>query len=330
MSASNHLSAYLPAILSAYGLEDASLTYLQHSDSVTYKVTDPAEKNAFLLRLHIPIAAMMGSHGANPTVLRSELVWLEALASDTDLVLQQPVRNLAGELVTSIRDEPSAKSLNATLLTWLEGEPYQREFEDESMAAQLGRILAKLHQHASAWQPPDGFTRPSRDAAYFQEMLAGLHPALEQGRIRSEDFAALEKGVGCLQALMCSLGTDRRRCGIMHADPHKGNLLFQDGQVHLIDFSFCAVGDYLFDLSIALADLQPGLHSALLQGYQSERLLPEGYQQLVQAFYIGMMVGSFNYMAARPETQPILNRKVPQVAQQAMRFLHGDWFWFTN
>jgi Ser/Thr protein kinase RdoA (MazF antagonist) len=100
--------------------------------------------------------------------------------------------------------------------------------------------------------------------------------------------------------------------------------------VRLIDFSFCAIGDYLFDLVIALSDLQPALHPALLEGYQSIRSLPEGYQQLMQAFFIGMMAGAFNYLAARPETQPILNRKVPQVAGQARRFLQGEWFWFCS
>jgi Ser/Thr protein kinase RdoA (MazF antagonist) len=320
----------IPSILAAYGLENCTVTFLQHSDSITYQARAADVPGAFLLRLHIPVTAALGAHGANPVMLRSELAWLEALARDTDLVLQQPVRNLSGELVTNLLAERDHKPYHATLLTWLEGEPYRRELESEGMASQLGAILARQHNHASLWQPPSWLARPLRDGAYFDDMLAGLRPAVERGRITLEDFTALAMGVRRLQELMCSLGSDPQRCGIMHADPHKGNLLFQGSQVRLIDFSFCAVGDYLFDLSIALADLQPALHPALLDGYQSVRSLPDGFQLLAQAFYLGMMVGTFNYLAARPETQAILTSKAPQVAQLAARFCQGESFWFNQ
>lgn len=316
----------LPAF---YGLENCQLDFLQHSDTITYKVTHRASGRVFLLRLHVPVTAAMGSHGDDITALRSELAWLEALNQDTNLVLQHPVRSTNGELAVSVLDEVTLKPVNATLLTWLDGESYRREFENEDMAWQMGVILAKLHGHASLWQPPSWFTRPTRDAVYFDTMLEGLRPAVQTGRIRQTDFLELERSVRRLQATMCTLGNNPKRCGIMHADPHKGNLLFQGREVRLIDFSFCAVGDYLFDLSVALADLRPELHRSFWSGYKSLRLPPEGYQTLVEAFFIGMMVGTFNYLAAKPETQAILNRKVPQIAQEyAVKFNRGESFWF--
>jgi len=318
-------------VLLAYGLEGSQLEYLQHSDTVTFKVTGADARQAYLLRLHVPVTAAMGSHGADVTALRSELTWLEALNQETDLTLQQPVRTRDGLLVASIADENQQKPINATLLTWLDGEPYRREFENEDMARQIGVILAKLHLQASRWQPPCWFTRPRRDAAYFESMLEGLSPAITAGRIKQMDFMELERGVRKLQSLMCTLGNDPQRCGIMHSDPHKGNLLFKQGEVRLIDFSFCAIGDYLFDLSIALADLRPELHRAFWAGYTSLRCLPADYQPVLEAFFIGMMVGFFNYLAARPETQAILNRKVPQIAQEyAARLNRGESFWFKD
>ena len=323
--------SFADSLPQCYGLYGCKLEFLQHSDTVTYKVTQEASGQTYLLRLHVPVTAAMGSHGEDVTALRSELTWLEALNRDTDLVLPQPVHSTQGELVVSAIDEFSQKLINATLLTWLDGEPYRREFENDEMARQMGVILAKLHLHASRWQPPTWFTRPARDAAYFDTMLDGLRPAVRTGRIRQSDFLELEQSVRRLQAMMCSLGKDRERCGIMHADPHKGNLLFQDREVRLIDFSFCAVGDYLFDLSIALADLKPELHASFWDGYKSLRHPPAGYQSLVEAFFIGMMVGTFNYLAAKPETQAILNRRVPQIAQEyAVRFNRGESFWFSD
>ena len=317
--------------LKAYDLGDMALAYLQHSDSITFKASRSGKPEAYLLRIHLPVTPAMGEHGADPAALRSELQWLEALNQDTSLDLQSPIPNREGQWVTPILDGTTQKELNCTLLSWLEGEPYRRELENEALAGQLGVILATLHQHASRWQPPAGFTRPLRDAAYFNAMLHGLSGCVTQGRVSAQDFAELEQAVEKLTQIMCSLGQDPLRCGVLHADAHKGNLLIHHGQVRLIDFSFCAVGDYMFDLSIAMGDLRPELHPAFLAGYQSLRSLPPGWQRLVEAFYLGMMVGTFNYLAARPETQPILNRRVPQIAQgYAARFNRGESFWFAG
>jgi Ser/Thr protein kinase RdoA (MazF antagonist) len=317
--------------LAAYGRGAARLIFIQHSDSVTFKVTDEQSAEPLLLRVHVPVAAVMGEHGADPAALRSELQWLEALNRDTSLVLQCPIHNLDGHLVTSQLDEDSGQTVNCTLLTWLDGQPYRGELESESTAAQAGAILATLHRHASTWQVPEGFTRPLRDVAYFLSMLRGLHPAIAQGRIRRQDFQELEAAVLCLAEMMCNIGLDPQRCGVMHADANKGNMLWHNGQLRLIDFSFCAIGDYLFDLSIVMGDMRPELHQSFLAGYQALRPLSPGWRRLVEAFFIGMMVGSFYYLAARPETQAILNRRVPQIAQDyAAPFNRGESFWFVE
>ena len=318
-------------VLPAYGLERCRLEFIQHSDTVTYKVVDSPDGQVYLLRLHVPVTTAMGSHGENLDALRSELVWLEALKRDTDLILQQPVRSQAGELVYTLFDDQFSKPVHATMLTWLEGDPYRRELENKDMARQMGVILAKLHLQASHWHPPEWFSRPYRDAAYFESMLQGLRPLVMAGRVRPADFTELEHSIRILQSSMCSLGNDPQRCGIMHADAHKGNLLIQNGQVRLIDFSFCAIGDYLFDLSIALGDLRPELHADFWAGYKSLRTPPHDYQPLVEAFFVGMMVGHFYYLASKPETQAILNRRVPQIAQEyAARLNRGESFWFSE
>jgi Ser/Thr protein kinase RdoA (MazF antagonist) len=325
---------YLPAAtqaLAAYELPNCKLTFLQHSDTLTYRVRQPESAETYLLRLHIPVSSAMGSHGSEAAALRSELVWLEALNEETDLELQHPLRNQNGELVTTIRDEATETPIHATLLTWLDGEPYLRSLESAGTAHQIGMLLAKLHLHASAWQYPAGFTRPSRDAAYFWQMLAQLNPCVQQGRIQPQDYLELETAVQRLTENMCSLSQDAGCHGIMHADTHKGNMLYHQGRVRLIDFSFCAIGDYMFDLAIAMSDMRPELHQDFLAGYQSLRPLPANYPGTVEGFFIGMMVGTFVYLSARRETEAILVRKVPEIAQQyARRFNRGERFWFAG
>lgn len=316
--------------LSAYGLEEADLFFLRHSDNVTYRV-ETLLGETMLLRLHVPVTAAMGSHGSDPTSVRSELLWLEALCRDTDLVLQQPLRSRSGSLVTPIAAAGLDRAVNCTLLRWLEGQPYHRDLESEHTARQIGQILATLHNHASGWEIPTLFMRPSRDAAYFESVLAGLRPALVDGRISPSDFGLLETSVALLIDLLGPLDRGRQRYGLVHADGHKGNMLYHRGQIRLIDFSFCAWGDFMFDLAICLSDMRPQLHPAFLTGYQGRRSLPEGYQRLVEGLFVGSMVGTFSYWVPNPQAQELLARKVPQIAREyARKFNRGEYFWFSG
>jgi Ser/Thr protein kinase RdoA (MazF antagonist) len=315
--------------LAAYDMQGCSLAFIRHSDNATFRVEKPGS-DAFLLRIHIPITIAMGTHGADPQAITSELLWLEALSQDTDLVLQKPVRNQAGELVTRILVEEAGGLVNCTLLSWLDGQPYHRDLESEHTAGQIGTILAKLHLHASQWKVPEGFTRPRRDLAYFERMLNGLRPALADGRISPSDYAEFETSIGVLGEMMRSLDGDRRNDGIMHADAHKGNLLYHEGQIRLIDFSFCAWGNFMFDVSICLSDMKQELHTAFLKSYRDLRSLPDGYQKLVEGFFVGGMVGTFSYWESNPRVQGWLATKVPQIARDyAAKFNRGEHFWFS-
>jgi Ser/Thr protein kinase RdoA (MazF antagonist) len=314
--------------LAEYNLQGCSLAFIRHSDNATFKVEKPGSE-PFLLRIHIPITTGMGSHGADPEMINSELLWMEALSQDTDLVLQRPVRNQAGELVTRIPVDDVDEPVNCTLLHWLAGQPYYRELESENTACQIAEILGKLHLHASQWKVPDGFIRPKRDFAYFESMLNGLRPALADGRISLPDYTELETSIGLLGDRMCLLADNRQTCGIIHADAHKGNMLYHAGEIRLIDFSLCAWGDFMFDLSICLSDMNKLFHPAFVKSYQDLRGLPDGYQELIGAFFIGGMVGAFSYWVSNPQAHGWLARKVPQIARDyAAKFNRGEYFWF--
>jgi Ser/Thr protein kinase RdoA (MazF antagonist) len=314
--------------LAAYSLDDPQATFIRHSDNVTFKIETPGS-TTYLLRIHVPVTTAMGAHGADVEAVTSELVWLEALCEDTDLVLQKPVRNRAGALVTEIPYNGSDTTLNCTLLHWLDGQPYHRDLESEYTAHQIGTLLSKLHLHASVSQIPRHLKRPVRDAAYFESVLGGLRPALEDGRIGSADYAVYEESVGLLTNLMRSLPKSRQTHGILHADTHKGNMLYHDGEIRMIDFSFCAFGYYMFDLGICFSDMKESLHSVCLAGYQSLRKLPKGYQRQIEGFFVGSMVGTFCFWLSNPRAQELLARKVPQIARDyAAKFNRGEFFWF--
>ena len=64
--------------------------------------------------------------------------------------------------------------------------------------------------------------------------------------------------------------------GLIHADLHLGNALFQRGEVKLIDFDDCGTGPRLYELAVALWELRdrpdyPAYRDALLAGYSAPR-----------------------------------------------------------
>jgi Ser/Thr protein kinase RdoA (MazF antagonist) len=255
---------------------------------------------------------------------------LEALSRDTDLVLQKPVRNRAGALITQVPADNAASPLNCTLMHWVDGGAYHRELETEGTAYQIGEILATLHNHASRWKIPEGFKRPRRDIPYFEGVLKAIQPALEDGRVSPSDYAEYETSIALLIEMLRSLEENRQTHGIMHADTHKGNMLYHDGAIRLIDFSFCAFGNFMFDLGVCFSDMKECLHPAFLSGYQSLRAIPDGHQRLIEGFFVGSMVGTFSFWVANSKTQEILAAKFPQIARDyAAKFNRGQYFWFS-
>jgi Ser/Thr protein kinase RdoA (MazF antagonist) len=314
--------------MAEYDMKGFTLMFIRHSDNVTFKVEGPG-LDAYLLRIHVPVTRAMGTHGADFSAVNSELLWLEALSQDTDLVLQKPVRNQAGALVTQIPVENAALPVNCTLMHWVDGQPYHRDLESEHTAHQIGEILVKLHNHASQWKISEGFKRPKRDIGYFEGVLRDFQPALNDGRVSSSDYSKFETSILLLTETLRSLKEKRQTHGLMHADTHKGNMLCHDGKIRLIDFSFCAFGNFMFDLGVCFSDMKESLHQAFLEGYQSLRNLPDDHQRLIEGFFVGSMVGTFSYWVANPHAQEALATKVPLIARDfSAKFNRGEHFWF--
>ena len=315
--------------LAEYDLGEHTRAFIQHSDNATFKVEDPGG-DAYLLRIHVPVSSAMGAHGADPAMIRSELQWLDALSRDTDLVLPEPVRNRAGALVTGVPGDGGSAPVNCTLMRWVEGQPYHRDLESERTARSIGQVIATLHNHASQWTVPEGFTRPRRDIAYFESALATVKLALDDGRIGQADWAQLEHAIDLVVEMLGAMEEDPQTHGIMHADTHKGNMLVDQGQIRLIDFSFCAFGNYMFDVGICMSDMKPRLHGAFLDSYASHRPFPEDYEEIIEGLWIGSMVGTFSYWVANPNAQELLARKLPQIVGDFVcKYNRGERFLFS-
>ncbi len=312
--------------LDAYNLTDAPRTFLQHSENVTFKVDGP--DGTRVLRIHAPSTAWMGKHGVDVAMVNSEMLWLEALRREMDLPVPQPLHNRDGQFVTSVAK--GKRKFNCTLLEWLEGEPYRRELESEENVAQMGALVGKLHQFGCKWQAPSGFVRPKRDGAYFKKALEALRVTTEDGRASYRDFKSLETAIETLIQMM-RRKKNRGANVLLHGDLHKGNFLYHQGQMRLIDFSMSATGSALFDLGVCFSDMNPVLHPVFLEAYQMRMPLPGDYERQIEAFFLGGMVMTFSFWLHLPEMQEQLVHQIVLIAREyAAKFNRDERFWFGD
>jgi len=308
--------------LENYTIQPQKVTFLQHSENVTFRVEAAHVK--YLLRLHAPVAPAFGNHGGNLRAVNSEMLWLEALKKNR-LPVPPPVKNRQKEYVTQVGE------LNATLLKWQAGTLLTLETETEEIAAQMGTLVGRLHQQASRWPLPKNFTRPRRDSAYFENALLALWPAVEDGRIAARDYQELQNALGWLTSQVRNLSQTRATAGLMHGDLHRGNFLVYRRQVRLIDFSMSGFGHFAYDLATCLSNVRVAHHPVFLERYTQSFPLVRGYEPLVEAYFIASSIVTFALWINDAASQETLVRRVPYIAQEyAARFNRDERFWFTG
>jgi len=307
--------------LEAYNIQPVTVAFIQHSENVTFKVD--ASQGTFLLRLHVPATPAFGNHGSDVLAVDSEMLWLEALHR-ARFPVPTPVKTLNKDYVARV------DGINVTLLKWQNGELLTREQESEETAAQMGRLVGRLHQQAAQWKMPKGFTRPRRDARYFENAMLSLWPAVEDGRISAQDYTALQTSVSWLTGEIRNLSQTRATSGLLHGDLHRGNFLLHRGKIRLIDFSVSAFGHFAYDLGTCLSNVRMAYHPIFLEHYKRYFPLPGGYERLIEAYFLGSYVVTFSLWISDADSQETLVQRVPFIAREyASRFNREEYFWFV-
>lgn len=306
--------------LQQYPIRPALVTFLQHSENLTFRV-DCAEA-AFLLRLHSPRTPAFGTIGNDRQAIESELLWLAALRAE-GLPVPAPVANARGEAVSQV------ERVHATLLAWQEGELLTRETESEETAAQIGALVGQVHAHARRWTFPAGFSRPKRDADYFQDALRALWPAVRDGRMTHLDYQTLATALGILHEETRRLPRTPETWGLLHGDLHRGNFLLHEGQIRLIDFSMCAFGHFAYDLATCLSNIRQAFHPLFLQNYTQFMPLPPDFERLLEGYFVASAVATFALWVTDAQAQEALVQRVAHIAREyAARFNRDERFWF--
>ncbi len=316
------------AALDQYGMAQGKLWFLGHSGSVTFCVEIQQKK--FLLRIHQPISRLQDNVWQRPDVIKSELLWLAALHRDTEIVVQEPVKNLQDQWVTQVLTDETKEVFYCSLLHWIDGN-ILNSHRTPQQAYQLGLLLARLHQHSNQWQLPQNFVRPAYDQNRLQAALLALYPAVLQELISAENYKILEVAVSRVQGMIETLGQTQDIWGLIHADLHEGNYLLNNEEFRPIDFAVCGFGYYLYDVASSLQYLLPTVRASFFEGYQTIRKLPENYLQITESFLLMALIEVLSFHVNNPQEHEGISETVKYIAREHIPpYLEGESFLFDK
>jgi Ser/Thr protein kinase RdoA (MazF antagonist) len=281
--------------LAEYDLARPRLLLMGFGDNITFRV-DTADKQRFLLRIHRPT-------NKTAAMVRSEMLWLQALQQEPGMVVPCPVPTRNGDLltVTSVDEVPEPRM--SVLLRWISGRFLDSKLTPEYLE-KVGIFMARLQNSGARFQAPEGFVRGRLDNLYGKPH--GMSEALARQQIDNPDDEAkalqlisefcspgdvrrVETLIQHIRGVQRLIGQGPETFGLIHGDLHQENYLFERSQVRAIDFDDCGYGYYLYDLAVTLLNLGnrwgiAELRAGLLAGYRSVRPLPVEHEQYLNTF----------------------------------------------
>ncbi len=227
-------------VLSLYGIENAKVTLLRHNENRTYRID--CKEQSFCLRLKTPIsgfdlAVLSGDH---EMLLRGELGLISMLGEQTDITVQRPVKTISGDVIAQLSD-----GTLVSLLSWMEGVPFDMGKHTEQMLFSVGQTLVKLRSAVENNPNLSAFTRFS----YDQKLIERLAVKAEQGAeyLPVEAIRSIIKALDTMSCVMNELDKSEKTL-IAHADPSLGNMIWTNQRVGLIDWSLTGYAHSYMDL----------------------------------------------------------------------------------
>src|SRR6187431_2995818 len=153
------------AALARYPIAEGRLTLVAHGENTTFR--HHGANGSHLVRVHRPERHGRGVDSV--AAIRCELAWLQALRTDTELAVPEPVAARDG--ATTVTVDAAGTTRVCSVLRWMDGRIHEASPRPVHLL-RLGDAMARLHEHADAWRPPAGFVRIQWDhEAFFGNVM---------------------------------------------------------------------------------------------------------------------------------------------------------------
>ena len=285
--------------LARYGLpEPTELQLLTFSENAVFWATFESHQ-AVVVRLH-----SIGYH--TKAAVESEMMWLLALARDTDLTVSAPLATPSGEYVVTAT-HPSFEPRLAAVFRVLPG---TAPAEDNLVVdyRMLGQTTARLHLHATSWTQPPNFERLAWDLDGVFGASPNWGPWRDGPNVGADDIPVLHSAEDLIRRRLTEYGQGRERYGLIHSDLRLGNVLVDGDAASVIDFDDCGFGWLLYDLASALTFIEddplvPALIDSWLAGYTDVRPLDEDDIAIIPTLIMMRRMVILAWLGSRPGTE---------------------------
>jgi Ser/Thr protein kinase RdoA (MazF antagonist) len=304
--------------LQKYDLKWKHIYFNQLSDTITFKIVSEAD-GYFLLRIH---SGMMSRDE-----VRSEIMFLDALSKYDDLIVPEGVASLDGTYVLEIDLDDGIGGSCVTLMRWIEGENGSGNLTDNRVF-NIGIMMAKLHQTGKSFVPPPDFTRPVWGEDSFRRDMIKLKQYYGVF-LSDEAWKLYQAAANKITSELAMMNPNDDNYGLIHADLHKDNLIFNADTPSPIDFGRCGYGYHLYDIAGLILGLKTQKRSLFIQGYESVRRLEHNYVQRLECFFVMVMIENYcTHCSDHTETAGLIAEQ-PYAQASIREYLCGAPFLFN-
>lgn len=210
--------------------------------------------------------------------------FIRYLHNNSSIHVQKPIKTKDDKYVCKL-------PLNAgfaTLLSWIDGEPFNQINESaQQHAFQVGELVAQLHEQALKFSYKDRLIRPTYNAERVRNAVHSLEEGIAMGLLTDKMYRELLRGAACICDIMDKENLRDGWYGLIHSDLGLGNIIIHDGIVSPIDFTLCGFGPFLFDIGGLMGTFDhPHLRKAAIDGYSRHRPMNQKDYRTIEAFFL--------------------------------------------
>jgi Ser/Thr protein kinase RdoA (MazF antagonist) len=299
-----YLAAALEA-LKAFPIQLEDIQTICHSENVTFRIIPRDSQTHYALRLHRP--------GYNSLAeLNSERQWTRAL-KEAGLAVPESLTTTKGHHFYPVNIHATGERRLSGMTTWLAGIPLNeylpgcRELKvREQIYRQVGAMVAKTHNQSTSWKEPPGFQRRTLDA----EGLVGEDPHWgrfwEHAGLTRPESRLLQRTRQQVHIALSRHGMDPSTFSIIHADLNPDNVVYENGNLAMIDFDDTAYGWHMYDIASSLFNERnhsdfASLRDSFLDGYQEHRPLGKREVRALDLFLLIRGLALIGWLHQRPE-----------------------------
>ena len=225
-----------------------------------------------------------------------------------------PVQALDGRDYVLVEDSPSCEARYAGMSQWVDGEILGHTIADShdfmGHFRRLGQVAARIHNQASDWEPPPGFTRHSLDADGLMGLSPFWGPFWASPVLTASERTRFEHLRGTIYDLLLQLESGPATYSMIHADLHPKNVVVDGESLHVIDFDDAGFGWHMYELAVGVFDYQrhprfSEIVGAVFGGYRDIRPLDAESASLLPIFLLVRALAHIGWLADRPEVAKV-------------------------